>query len=201
MLVSKPQRITHQELLILAQEAKGSINHLYLHWTAGNYGQAYDDYHINIDKNGEVYQTCSSLTEKKPHTWRRNSGAVGIALCGACGAVYGGAGNLSFGSAPPTTAQLRSMAWVIAFLCMALGLAIAYPVVMTHGEAAMADGYGPGSGDPETRWDLLWAPDVEEKERFRQGGVMLRQLAQVYAQRLKPGMNEVLQVPLVLDSQ
>ena len=37
MLVDNPQPITHKELLTLAQFAKGSIKHIYLHWTAGHY--------------------------------------------------------------------------------------------------------------------------------------------------------------------
>ena len=52
MLVSNPPKITHQELLALALEAKGSVKHLYLHWTAGRYGQFFDDYHLNVDKDG-----------------------------------------------------------------------------------------------------------------------------------------------------
>ena len=63
MLITNPRRIYHRELQILARKAKGSIKHIYLHWTAGRYGQAFDDYHLNIDERGEIYQTCNSLTE------------------------------------------------------------------------------------------------------------------------------------------
>ena len=28
---------------------------IYLHWTAGHYGQFWDDYHIQIDKDGSMY--------------------------------------------------------------------------------------------------------------------------------------------------
>ena len=68
MLVSNPPKITHQELLALALDAKGSIKHIYLHWTAGRYGQFFDDYHLNVDADGQVYRTCGSLAERKAHT-------------------------------------------------------------------------------------------------------------------------------------
>ena len=38
----------------LAHNARGFIDHVYLHWTAGWYGQCYDSYHICIDKGGEI---------------------------------------------------------------------------------------------------------------------------------------------------
>ena len=50
----------------LAHNARGFIDHVYLHWTAGWYGQCYDSYHICIDKGGEIYLMCdNSLTEVK----------------------------------------------------------------------------------------------------------------------------------------
>lgn len=184
MLVSNPPKITHQELLALALEAKGSVKHLYLHWTAGRYGQFFDDYHLNVDKDGQVYRTCGALTERKAHTWKRNSGAVGVTLC--CGLDAACGSRLYFGAAPPTQAQLRSMAWIIAIICTALELPIQYATVATHGEIAVADGYGPGSGDPDLRWDLLWVPDAADPKVFHQGGHFLRKLARQFSQRLRP---------------
>lgn len=83
MLVSSPQKLSLTQVAVMAQEAKYRIAQIYLHWTAGRYGQVYDDYHLNIDADGTIYCTCSSLTEQKSHTWKRNSGSIGIALC--CG--------------------------------------------------------------------------------------------------------------------
>lgn len=183
MQINNPPGITSQELLMLAQNTAGSIHHLYLHWTAGRYHQFFDDYHLNIDADGQVYKTCSTLNQLKPHTYKRNSGAVGIALCCALDAGWSGA-KPNFGTMPPTAKQLRSLAWVIAILCVGLGLAISSETVMTHGEAAYRDGYGPGSSDPDTRWDLFWLPD--EQGSLRQGGVYLRELAQRYRARLAP---------------
>ena len=54
MLVENPVTITHQELHMLGLKANGKIKHPYLHWTSGCYGQVYDNYHINIDKDGDT---------------------------------------------------------------------------------------------------------------------------------------------------
>lgn len=207
MQVFNPPSITSQELLSLAQDAQGSIHHLYLHWTAGRYHQFFDDYHLNVDQDGQVYRTCDSLMERKAHTYKRNSGAVGIALCCALDASWD-ATLPRFGTVPPTARQLNSLAWIVAILCTAMGLAINSDTVMTHGEAAYRDGYGPGSGDPETRWDLFWIQD--EQGDFRQGGVYLRDLARHYSTRLMPTRHSVteekasvaavpMQVPLFME--
>ena len=174
MQVTNPPIITLDELQDLARTAQGSIHHLYLHWTAGRYHQFFDDYHLCIDADGEVYQTCNQLTDLKAHTYQRNSGAIGIALCCALDASC--PGNLPyFGSYPPTLAQLRALAKVVAILCQGLKLPINGSTVLTHGEAASLDGYGPGSGDPETRWDLFWV--LDENADYRKGGMYLRGLA------------------------
>ena len=80
MLVTNPRRINHEQLRILAKNAKGGINHIYLHWTAGTYDQVFDDYHINIGEQGELYLTCNMLREYKSHTWRRNSRSVALRM-------------------------------------------------------------------------------------------------------------------------
>ena len=207
MQVTNPPSITSQELLALAQAARGSIHHLYLHWTAGRYHQFFDDYHLNVDEDGQVFRTCDSLTERKAHTYKRNTGAVGIALCCAADATWN-ATLPSFGTTPPTAKQLHSLAWIVAIICTALNLPINSDTVMTHGEAAYRDGYGPGSGDPETRWDLFWV--LDERGEFRQGGVFLRELAKKCSTRLVPNQRKSaatptpaegapLQVPLFLE--
>ena len=54
MLLVNPQVITETEIVSMAKAACHEIDHIYLHWTAGHYGQAYDDYHLNIDRDGTV---------------------------------------------------------------------------------------------------------------------------------------------------
>ena len=96
------------------------------------------------------------------------------------------------GSYPPTLKQLQNVAKVVAVLCAALGIEITEQSVMTHAEAATIDGYGPGSGDRDTRWDLAWVQDASGN--LCPGGDFLRQLAQYYSQALlllaPPGKGE-----------
>ena len=80
MLVKSPEVIKEGRLRTMAREAKNGIKTVYLHWTAGHYGQDYDDYHLCIDRDGTVYVNCKHLTEYKIHTWMRNHSAIGIAL-------------------------------------------------------------------------------------------------------------------------
>ena len=181
MQVFNPSQISLAQLLKEAQANRGKIKHIYLHWTAGRYDQFFDDYHLNIDGEGKVYRTCSSLDELKAHTYRRNTGAIGITLCCALDASWQGEVP-DLGSCPPTTLQLVALAKVVAVLCVGLGLALDDSAVMTHAEAALVDGYGAGSGDSETRWDLYWVLNGEGK--LIRGGDHIRQLAQYYSQAL-----------------
>ena len=181
MQVFNPSQISLAQLLKEAQANRGKIKHIYLHWTAGRYEQFFDDYHLNIDGEGKVYRTCSSLDELKAHTYRRNTGAIGITLCCALDASWQGEVP-DLGSCPPTTLQLVALAKVVAVLCVGLGLALDDSAVMTHAEAALVDGYGAGSGDSETRWDLYWVLNGEGK--LIRGGDHIRQLAQYYSQAL-----------------
>ncbi len=185
MLVANPKRITHKELRTLAQNAKGSINKLYLHWTAGRYGQCFDDYHINIDSDGAIYQTCNKLTDMKSHTWKRNTHAVGIALCCAYGAVLNGKWQPVYPEFAPTELQINQMAAVIAILCHELGLEISFSDVKTHAEVAFIDGYGPGQDDPDMRWDLIVLPGLPQTKNLRPGGYLLREKALEFSKYLE----------------
>ena len=69
-----------QMLAGLARNAKGQISCIFLHWSAGYYNQSFKDYHLCIDGDGKVYSMCLNLTDKKAHTWHRNTGSVGIAM-------------------------------------------------------------------------------------------------------------------------
>lgn len=72
--------LTPAMLAGLARNAKGQISCIFLHWSAGYYGQSFKDYHLCIDGDGKVYSMCFNLTDKKAHTWHRNTGSVGIAM-------------------------------------------------------------------------------------------------------------------------
>lgn len=146
---------------------------IYLHWSAGHYSQFFKDYHINIDYDGSIYVSTDDLSVIKAHTFKRNTGSVGIAM--ACG--YNANTN-DLGPEAPTQAQIEVMSKVINVLCKSLDLTIDKERVMTHAEAAnnedglyLHEPYGPNSGDPETRWDLAILKDYDE---FGTGGEILR---------------------------
>lgn len=135
-------------------KAYGREPKIYLHWTAGHYGQYYlNDYHIAIDYDGSIYVE-HDLDEVLAHTYRRNTGAVGITLACCVGAT-----SDDLGSEPPTAEQIEVMAQVITVVADGLWLTIDKDHVMTHGEAAdnedgiyPHDPYGPKSTCE--RWDL-----------------------------------------------
>ena len=166
------KRIALQELRQMARAAKGCVDRIYLHWTAGNYGDYSDDYHINIDDDGSIIATTGDLTELKNHTWQRNGNAIGIAMCCCAGAVAYSANNIDYGEQPPTVAQIDSMAQAVAVLCEELGLDINPHIVMTHCEAAELDGYGPSTTCE--RWDLWTLPDIPGDGKQKPGGDVVR---------------------------
>lgn len=54
------------------------------HWTAGSYSQTFPSYHFNITYDGKlahVKQTLS-LYEKGAHVSKRNTGKIGVTMCG-----------------------------------------------------------------------------------------------------------------------
>ena len=182
----------------LAHNARGMIDHVYLHWTAGWYGQCYDDYHICIDQHGEIYLMCDRFTERKAHTLNRNGGSIGISLC-CCGDATAQADatkehGIDLGSAPPTAEQIEVMAQVVAILADEFNLPLdTEEFVMTHCEVAWKDGYGiPYGGevngveqnDPDLRWDLLCVPDYYGADgKLDYGGALIRGKAAWYQRK------------------
>ena len=181
MLAEQSQIISLTQLAAVAGCSRDHITQLYLHWTAGRYGQVYDDYHLNIDADGSIYQTCTQLTELKCHTWHRNTGAIGIALCCAYGALPHNGRNTEFGKFPPTPRQINAAGKLVAKLAQGLNIPIDRGNVLTHCEAALIDGYGPYSGDAETRWDLWYLRDSPGDGAMKPGGQVIRGKALSYA--------------------
>ena len=193
------QKTTLAELAKMAKAAKGSIDRLYIHWTAGHYDSVFDDYHINITGAGETYLSTDDLTEVLAHTWHRNTGAIGIALCCCVDATISCDGTFSFGSEPPTDLQIEKTAQVIAVLADVLGLPIDAEHVMTHAEVGDLDGYGPaeiGTKDFE-KWDLWQLIDYDGE--WRGGGEVLRGKANWYL--CGPGATMKNEIPRPLSSE
>ena len=199
--------IEEPQIKEMARQARGFVNRIYLHWTGGRYGVNEDAYHLCIDEDGQVYVNCKKLSEKKAHTWLRNSEAMAISLlCGYGGncwppgngdvrtasAVYEGEGGatpddaiIRLGDYPPTEKQIETMAKLVAIICEELGLVINKDTVQTHCEIAFKDHYGPGSGDRYTKWDLWFLPDYKYVKELVPGGEMLRGKAVYYQRELR----------------
>lgn len=185
------RRITLQELVHLGMLYAPSLTYaaarygrsvkLYLHWSAGHYGQFFEDYHVQIDADGAVYVIGGgALDDVLAATYLRNSGSVSLCLLGCAQA-----GTEDLGKEPPTALQIEAMAQAGAALAAGLHLPIDIAHVMTHGEAAdNEDGlmphapYGPKHGCE--RWDLEYL-GTAESPRFHpwasggtRGGDVLR---------------------------
>lgn len=177
------------ELFTQAREM-GRDPKIYLHWTAGKYETDFPEYHICITGEGKIV-LMDELTETLPHTWRRNSGAIGIAL----DCAYGANSN-NLGQYPPTAAQIEAMAQTIAAIADGLWLTIDKAHVMTHGEAAdnedelsPHEAYGPRTTCE--RWDLEYL-GTDESPAFNpwatdgsRGGDILRGKANWYRSKWK----------------
>jgi len=142
---------------------------IFAHWTAGHYDQPFSDYHLNIGADGTLYTDVASLADRLAHTWKQNTGGIGVSLCCAYNATPD-----DFGPEPPTTTQIDMLAQVIAVLCQGLDVPCDYAHVRTHAEQADEDGYGPATTCE--RWDLWLFPGVEKG----QGGEAIRAMAGAY---------------------
>ena len=195
--------VTEEMIRDMAREARGGIHRIFLHWTGGHYGVNETAYHLCIDRDGTVYMNCKSFLSYKPHTYQRNSGAIGIALlCGYDAHCWTPAGRdaslvdvayesdrlvrpdcaaIDYGEEPPTQKQIDALAKIVALLCHELWLPLDEDTVMTHCEIAFIDGYGPGDGDPDMRWDLWFLPEPATLQgELYPGGMLLRAKAQYY---------------------
>ena len=182
----------YRENIQAAAEYVGRETKVYLHWSAGHYGQFWDDYHVQIDKDGEIYVIGDGeLDDVLEATYRRNSGSVSICILGCLDANTNNLGQES-----PTPLQIEGMAQAIAALCNGLWLTIDKTRVLTHGEAAdNEDGvyahepYGPKSTCE--RWDLEYLGTMESPkfhpwtEDGGRGGDVLRGKANWYRKAWK----------------
>ena len=160
-------------------KSQGRTPKVYLHWSAGRYDSVFDDYHINITGAGKIFVTTNNLSEIKSHTWRRNTGSIGISLCCAYNATTNDLGEYA-----PTDIQIETIAKVIDVVATGLWLTINKEHVLTHGEAAdnedgiwCHDPYGPKNGCE--RWDLEFletseSPKYDPWDEEHRGGSILR---------------------------
>ena len=120
-------------------EPLGPPTWITVHWTAGSYDQVFDHYHFNVRGDGTVVQTLPTRF-KGSHTWHRNGGNLGVSFCAMANGF------------PVKTVQIDAMSRLIAELMGIFKIPLGN--VRDHVYWATMDGYGPGSGDPETRIDI-----------------------------------------------
>ena len=113
------------------------------------------------------------------------AGSIAVALCCGLGAQANHGYDADLGQFAPTAVQTDKMAQTVALLVTALGLQLTIDTVMTHCEAALLDGYGPYSGDAETRWDLWYMRDSPGDGQMKPGGDILRGKARWYLEHSK----------------
>jgi hypothetical protein len=139
----------------------GKDKKIYLHWNAGSPNDAPSNYHTSILGDGTIRRVTPYDNDSVPHTWRRNSNAIGLSVSGMAGASPN-----NFGKSPIKPIQYQKMAEEVAKIANSMGWSssdINIKNVMTHAEAgANKDGrtphpnYGPSAwgGTGERRWDL-----------------------------------------------
>lgn len=145
------------------------------HWSAGRYDQSFYDYHLNILGDGSIVSNHDNFDVKLSHTWRRNTGNIGIALACCLDAGVTSTGEVNWGTYPPTDAQIETMAQVVAAICKGKDWEPTYDKVKTHAEWAAIDGYSIYDDDPDMRWDLIKVPQEDGE-----GGDVIRGKAAFY---------------------
>lgn len=173
------EEITLEELASRVEEAAGGFDVVYIHWTAGHYGQHPGEYHLNIDKDGSIFQTLP-LREEPAATWHRNYRSLAITLdCCADAALYAD-GSCGFGDEPPTDEQVECLAQALATISNVTKRPILKSLYMTHAEAAELDEYGPNTTCE--RWDLWIMPNSTD---WGSGGDYIRGKALYYQNQWK----------------
>ena len=175
---------------------------IYLHWTAGNYGDASATYgyHTIFTGDGGIVRN-KSYDARGGHTEGKNSNSVGLSLAAMAGAT----GVHNFGSQPVTHEQLNQMAAEAARLAVKWGWSEGDidKNVWTHAEAGSGldprglsghldengdgkpDNYGMfnrAPNEPMHRWDLY---TVTEGGEPGSGGPILRDMIKKHFRNFK----------------
>ena len=148
----------------------GLIHHITWHWTAGSWKQTFPHYHfcVTFDEatgKARVVQT-RSLTEPGGHVYHRNTGNVGISMCGM-GRIRERQpdGTYRHRLHAIQGVQVEATAKLTAELSNLLTVDLA--MVHDHAHWATVDGYGPGSGHRETRIDVgSYEPVLRKKAHW-----------------------------------
>lgn len=155
------------------QPGSGVGQDIYLHWSGGSYNSVPNAYNTVVTGDGDVKHVHEYTKSGLAHTWRRNSRGVGLGI--AAMGVKSGEWNerQAWKDYPPTPKQLGALTLEAARLAISWGWnrSEIERRVITHAEAALQDGYGPGSGDAEMRWDFHY---LDPNRKHETGGKILR---------------------------
>lgn len=158
-----------------------------MHWTGGDYVPNWLDlesYHGLITlQNGKIIpMKVNDYTSNFPqHTWNRNSSLIGIAACG-----MGGVNTSKKWEKPITIAMIEALCLYVAEVDCLKRIGVSHN--LTHAEYADIDGYGPQSGDPQTKWDFaLFSPGIATPETAKKCGDILRGKIKWYIRAIRNG--------------
>jgi hypothetical protein len=162
---------------------------IFLHWTAGTYTSTYGTYHTIFTGDGKAHRKASYDTFRNGHTWGRNDEGVALSIAALGDKTSQGRwpNEDDHGKYPIKSVQIQSMAEEIARLAIAWDWKksdIKLGRVYTHAEIAREESppYGPGSKDPQTKWDL-W--NLKSGGPVWSGGKIIRNLAKKYYDKMK----------------
>ena len=128
---------------------------IFLHWTGSSRNANFPSaYHAVIQGDGSAIKNRDYNSFGGGHTYGRNSQGIGLSIASMGGA---GVSERNFGKYAPTETQYKGLAKLAAKISKEWGWGagdITQNNIPTHAEIARTDGYGPGSGDPKTKWDF-----------------------------------------------
>jgi hypothetical protein len=133
------------------------MQRIHVHWTGGGYSANSTDknaYHILIQGDGSLVRgnktidanASGSVKEPASHTWKANTGAIGVSICAMVGAEES---PYKPGPAPITDLQWRTMIDVVAQLSIRYGVLVTSSKILTHAEVE------PNLGiKQKNKWDI-----------------------------------------------
>ncbi len=134
---------------------------MYLHWTGDDYHTVFPAYHFCValgddgrpiaiathDLRANMRDVRVGDAPYAAHTRGRNSHAIGVSVCGMRDAR-----PHDFGAFALRDDMVAAMCVLVADLCRAYAIVPSARTIVTHAEAALADGYF--GCDDEQRWDI-----------------------------------------------
>lgn len=132
------------------------LNYITFHWTAGTWtwtNTEHYHYIVSFDNKAKLNKILP-LNKAGSHTWKRNSGNIGIAFAGMLGAT-----SVDFGKYPIKPEQIEMGAKLAAELSIKYNIPLAN--IKDHAYYARLDGYYPD------RWDVgIYWPQLEKKIKW-----------------------------------